>query len=317
VTELQIPAASDNEAADEFLSEVLQGLAAPQKRLPGKYLWDERGSELFDEITRSPGYYATSTEMGLLAGCVAEIARIVGPDVAVVELGSGATHKVGLLLDALESPRHYIGIDISAEFTAAAAARLRVAYPSLHVEYVYADYSRELPPLPLDRAQTVLGFLPGSTIGNMEPEQTADLLARIRRALGSSYLLIGQDSNHDVSRLQTAYGGPAMAAFHENILSRLQRDLGADLIPAHFRHAARVLDEPCRVEAHLVATAPTEIAVGGRTFSLFAGESIRTDLSWKYRPDAFVDLAATAGWRAVHRWTHPDELFCLHLLQSS
>ena len=303
-------------AAAEFRRDVLQGLAASQKTLPGKYLWDERGSQLFEDITRSPLYYPTSLETALLAGAVGDISQLAGPDASLVEFGSGATHKVALLLDALETPRRYIGIDISSAFTAAAAARLRSAYPQVRVEFVEADFSGELPPLPLDREHPVVGFLLGCAICNMQPSEAESLLARVRRAMDGGLLLVGQDTNQDAPRLLAAYGNPAMQAFHCNILARLRSELGASLAPEHFRHEARVLDSPRRVEAHVVATTPTEIVIDDRVHAIEAGGSIRTDVSVKYTADVFEDLARSAGWTAVRRWSDAEELYCLHLLRS-
>ena len=313
---IEEPISAVERAASEFRRDVLEGLAASPKAIPGKYLWDERGSQIFEEITRFAGYYPTYTETSLLGERASEIADLVGRDAAVVEFGSGATHKVALLLDVLETPRRYIGIDISSEFTAAAAARLRAAYPAVEVAYVEADYSRELPALPVDRARPVFGFLLGCAICNMEPVEAVGLLARVRRGLGDSLLLVGQDTTQNASRLQLAYGNTPMAAFHENLLARLRHELGASLSPEHFRHEARILDAPRRAEAHLVAIEPTKISIDDRTFSFAAGESMRTDMSIKYAPDAFAALAAEAGWAAVRRWSDPQGLYCVHLLRS-
>lgn len=299
-----------------FRDDVLRGLAASPKFVPGKYLWDERGSQLFDEITRLPAYYATSTETKLLAEGADDLAKLIGPDATIVELGSGATHKIAPLLDVLETPRRFIGIDISADFTAAAVARLRARYPSLEVKFVEADFSRELPDLPLGREGPVLGFLLGCTICNMMPAEAVDLMARLRRALGDGFLMIGQDTTHDATPLQAAYGNPTMAALHCNVLARLRRELGASVAPEHFRHEARVLDAPRRMEAHLVASEPTEIAVAGRVFGFAAGDSIRTDLSVKYAADAFADLARSAGWSPVRCWRDREQRYGLHLLRS-
>lgn len=299
-----------------FLRDVLDGLAQREKAIPGKHLWDEAGSRIFDAITRSQTYYPTAAEMTILPRTARDLAGMVGPDTCIVEFGSGAGHKVGVLLDALRGTRRYVAIDISGDMLGLAACRTRQAYPGLDVVPLRADYSRELPPLPLPPSGDVLGFFPGTSVGNMPPASAEGLLARIKRALGPSRLLIGLDSTRDASRLAEAYGGPLMAALHENLLRRMADELSAVLAPRDFRHEARLFPEPARVEAHLVARRATAIGIGEARFGLAAGESIRTDVSWKHAPGAFGDLAAAAGWHVERRWTDAREDVSLTLLRT-
>jgi len=254
--------------------------------------------------------------MALLRQAAPEVAATVASRACIVEFGSGASHKIRVLLDALDAPARYIAIDISEDFLSAAANRIRTDYPGLDVIHVCADYSHDLPTLPL-APQGILGFLPGTSIGNMDSGDAQRLLARIKTALGSGWLLIGQDPNRDPARLFGAYGSGLMADLHENVLRRMVRELGAELSPDDFAHEARIIENPARVEAHLVAKRPSAIKVGGQDFCLAAGESIRTDVSRKYTPDEFRDLVSSAGWSIAQRWMDRDELFCLYLLRTA
>lgn len=304
-------------SAPAFRADVENGLAGSPKAIPGKYIWDDRGSQIFEEITRSGSYYPMEAEMALLSGIVGDVAETVGAGGCIVEFGSGASRKVRTLLAALEEPTRYIALDISADFASRALQAIERDYPGLEAVHVTADYSRELPPLPIGGSGRILGYLPGTSIGNMTPEEAIALLRRIRAGLGDSWLLIGQDPNQDSARLLAAYGSPEMAELHENLLRRMQRELGAELDPGQFSHEARVSGAPARVEAHLVARNSTDIKVGGKTVALAKGETINTDVSLKYPPSAFHDLARTAGWTVANHWVHSDGLFALHLLKAA
>ncbi len=307
-------------ASSEFLDDVLAGLSLSQKAIPGKYLWDEAGSLLFDRICETADYYPTGRETAILRREAAEIARLVGPRASLVEFGSGASHKVRILLDALAEPRRYVAIDISGELLASAASRIAGDYPGVEVVPVCADYSRPLS-LPLQEggprqdAGPVLGFFPGIAIGNFATADVVAFLARARTTLGKSWFLIGADPNRDQASLSRAYGGTLMAAFHSNLLSRLVREAGGELDPGDFRHEIRVLADPRRVEAHLVAKRQTTWRIGGRAIHFEPGESIRTDTSYKHAPEFFQGLASRAGWQPVRCWLDADGLSSLHLLR--
>lgn len=305
------------EDQSEFLADVIEGLSRPRKALPGKYLWDAAGSLLFDRICESPDYYLTRRETALLREHAGEIAATVGRGADVVEYGSGASIKVRILLDALEEPRRYLALDISEQHLHAAAERVAGDYPGLEVVPVVADYTRPIA-LPAADEGRRLGFFPGSTIGNVAPDGVIAFLARARVSLGSSWFLVGADANGDRDSLSRAYadGEGLMAALHGNVLARINRELGADIDLEAFRHEARVLDGPLRVEAHLVAQRALDCRIGGRRFSFAAGESIHTDSSYKYRPDLFRSLAADAGWEPVACWMDADARMSLHLLRA-
>lgn len=305
-------------ARSQIAAEVLQGLARPQKALPGKYLWDETGSDLFDRICRTEDYYPTRREVAMLEAQAAEVAELVGPRATVVEYGSGATRKIRILLDALAAPRRYVAIDISRDYLATAIEPIVRDYPALDVLPVYADYTQALR-LPVALGDgPVVGFFPGSTMGNFSPDGVVAFFRRVRATLGASWFLVGTDPNRDAASLQRAYGEAEglMAALHKNMLTHLNRELGADFDLANFRHEVRLPQDPPRVEAHLVAQRDAAYQVAGETIRLSAGESIFTDASYKYDPDSFKAMAAEGGWERVRCWLDPDGLFSLHLFRT-
>ena len=182
----------------ECRQEILDGLTAAQKRLSPKYLYDERGSQLFDEICELPEYYPTRTELGLLRANAAELAALVGPRAEIVELGAGSSLKARLLLDSLREPASYLPVDISAAYLSQQAAEIAVAYPGVAVHPVLADFTRPFAlPRQLARERTLV-FFPGSTIGNLSRARAAALLASIAERIGGA-LLLGVDICHDAA----------------------------------------------------------------------------------------------------------------------
>lgn len=310
------PETADGRA--EFLRDALAGLSGEPRTLPGKYLWDETGSDLFDRICAHPDYYPTKREMALLPRVAAEVAALVGPGVSVVEFGSGASRKIRTLLDALAAPAAYLALDISGAYLEAAIARLAPDYPGVAMTPVCADYSKPVRLPPGAAPPPILGFFPGTSIGNFTPEQAGGFLGRARETLGPSHFLVGADPTRDPERLRRAYGesGGLMAALHLNLIARMNRELGSDFDPDNFRHEARLADDPLRVEAHLVAQRPAAYRLGDRTIRFAAGESIRTDISHKYAPDTFRAVAAEQGWEPVRLWVDEDSGFSLHLFRA-
>jgi dimethylhistidine N-methyltransferase len=301
----------------EVLRDVIEGLSRPQKALPGKYLWDEAGSILFDRICNTEDYYLTRREVALLQSKAGEIAQLVGPGATIVEFGSGASHKVRILLDALVTPRRYVAIDISQEFLESASRRIARDYPAVEVVPVCADYTKPLH-LPAHLLTgRVLGFFPGSTIGNFDPPGVVAFLRRTRAALGPSWFLVGADPNREEESLLNAYGRAEglMAALHKNLLLHLNHLIGTTFDPEDFQHEARVRDDPPRVEAHLVALRPLTYQIGGQTVRIEAGERIHTDNAYKHQPEDFRRLADLAGWTLMRCWIDEQGLFSLHLLR--
>ena len=301
-----------------FLNDVFDGLSKPQKTLPAKYFYDAAGSDLFEAITRLPEYYPTRTELGILDAAGPEIAALLPRGCALVEFGSGSTVKLRRLLRHLPDLAAYVPVDVSETFLLSQAALLRSDFPDLKVEPVAADFTRPFL-LPSDLAGAPkAGFFPGSTIGNFEPEEAATLLASFGRILGpGAGLIVGVDlvKRHEV--LEAAYDDAAgvTGRFNLNLLTRMNRELGADFEPSRFRHRALFDPAASRVEMHLVSRQAQNVRVAGRSFGFAEGESIHTENSYKYTPDGFRALAARAGWSPAALWTDPAGLFSVHALR--
>jgi L-histidine N-alpha-methyltransferase len=308
-----------------FERDVLAGLAQAQKAIPSTWLYDHRGSELFEQITRVDEYYPTRNELQILRSCAREIAEAAGPRAIVIELGSGSSRKTRRLLDALDTPQAYLPIDISEQFLRESVGELPSLYAGLRVLPIVADFTRleSLPELALLRAgggdpgRRVV-FFPGSTIGNFTPEAAVALLRRIRRLAGSDALLIvGADSTQDPAVLIPAYDDRegVTAEFNLNLLVRSNRELMADFDLDRFRHEARFDAQHRRVEMHLVSRCAQRVSVLGRGFDFRAGESIHTENSYKYSLLAFQQLAARAGWVHAQRWIDSQARFAVHVLE--
>lgn len=302
----------------EFLRDAVAGMTSDPKQLLGKYLWDEQGSQLFDDICDNSDYYPTGQEMTLLPSVAAEVAERLGANLTIVEFGAGASRKIRTLLDALNAPACYIALDISLAYLEDAVSKLERDYSGIEMISACVDYSKSIT-LPMDLSGThVLGFFPGNSIGNLPPYEARSLLERFRNALGPSHLLIGVDATRDGMRLQRAYQDPGgrMSAFHKNVLVRMNRELGADFDLGNFRHEARLREAPFRSEAHLVAVQAASYRLGERIVAFEAGESIRTDWSHKYLPSEFQALAERSGWASEQHWIDADGLFSMHLLRA-
>lgn len=305
-----------SERAD-FRDEVLRGLTAQPKFIAPKFFYDRRGSALFEEICRLPEYYPTRTEIGILSSCARELAALAGPDCVLVELGSGSSRKVRLLLEALR-PAAYVGVDISREFLVLATRRLAREYPWLKVQAVCADLSRPLSAAHLPRNGRRLGFYPGSSIGNFEPDEAREFLRRVRALLGADGgLLIGVDLKKDATILHAAYNDAAgiTAQFNLNLLVRLRRELAATVKVSGFAHQAFYNESVGRIEMHLVSRHAQRASIGGAYLAFSDGESIHTENSYKYTVKEFCALAHAAGYSVERTWTDPAHMFSVHYLR--
>ena len=305
-------------ASDNFRDDVLNGLKQFAKRLPSKYFYDERGSQLFDDICELPEYYPTRTEMALLRTISSEVSELVGEGATVIEFGSGSSTKIRILLDALDDPSAYVPVDISREHLLISAKDLADSYPTLRVVPVCADYTQPFDVPEIAGEKVRAGFFPGSTIGNFARPDAISFLRTAASDLGyNSALLIGVDLRKDVTRLHAAYNDKAgvTAAFNLNVLERINRELGGNFDLDTFAHEARWVPEPGRIEMHLVSEKMQDVTLGGETFHFKAGESIHTEDSYKYDVAGFKALAAEAGWDSIECWIDPDELFSIHLLR--
>lgn len=306
-----------------FATDVLAGLGHTPKSLPSVWLYDQRGSELFEEITGLDEYYQTRTETALLGECAAAIADVIGPDAVVVEFGSGSSRKTPLLLDALVTPRAYVPVDIAGDFLDDAVATLARRCPGIPMLPVRADFTRpfRLPPQ-LQATQGPqgprLGFFPGSTIGNFAPAQAAAFLAHVGKMLGPRRrMVVGVDACKDPAVLLPAYDDArgVTAQFDLNVLARINRELDGDLPLDAFRHEARFNAAASRIEMHLVAQRPFQASVLGHRFTFMTGESIHTENSYKYGQTEFRALASSAGWDVERVWFDARARFALYLLR--
>lgn len=309
-------------AADPaFARDVLAGLTRRRKSIPCTWLYDHRGSQLFEQITQLPEYYPTRNETWLLERCAAPIAEEAGRGAVVVELGSGSSRKTPLLLDALAAPSVYVPVDISERFLAESVAALQWRFPALSIVPVVADFTQisALPALAHGAAGgRRLVFFPGSTIGNFVPEAVVGLLERIGTAVGrGAMMVVGADATHDPAALIPAYDDAqgVTAAFNKNLLVRINRELGADFSLSAFRHEARWDAQQQRVEMHLVSEYTQRVGVLGRSVMFAAGESIHTENSYKYGLVKFQALARRAGWAQRQLWMDGQSRIALHVLE--
>lgn len=305
------------ESQSSFEFDVGEGLAARPKRLSPKYLYDAKGSELFERITKLPEYYPTRTELALLQEQGSELAQALGPQCVLVEFGAGSGLKAELLLRSMLQPAGYMAIEISEAALAATHARLRAAFPRLPLRMLEADFTAQ-PPLPGDLPKgRRVGFFPGSTIGNMTPREAQDFLRSRRRMLGpDAAFVLGVDLAKDASILAPAYDDAegVTAAFNLNLIERMNRELGAGLDASAFRHEARWNAAASRIEMHLVATRPQTARIGGRAYAFAAGESLHTENSYKYEPARFRALVEASGWRVEQMLTDAKGWFGVFLL---
>jgi dimethylhistidine N-methyltransferase len=304
---------------DDFQAAVLEGLnRSPKKTLPTKFLYDERGSTLFDQICETEEYYPTRTEIAIMKEHGASIAETVGPQALIVEYGSGTSLKTRLLLKALRAPVAYVPIDIARRHLLDAAERMQDEFPNIPVFPVCADYMADfdLPDTGAEARQTV-AYFPGSTIGNMEPEIAVRFMRSVveRHGAGSG-LLIGVDLKKDRDTLEAAYNDEAgmTASFNLNLLHRINRELGGDFDPDAFDFRATYNPDEGRVESHLISQADQDVRLNGQAFSFDEGEKIHTENSYKYTPDEFADLAGEAGYAPRRVWTDEDDLFSVQYL---
>lgn len=303
-------------AADR--AEIIRGLTAPQKHLSPKYFYDKRGSELFDRICTLPEYYPTRAELALLKNNIRELATLVGERAAVIELGAGSNVKARLLLEHLDAPAAYVPVDISPEHLLEQARSLRRDFPSIHIEPVFADFTRafRLPKLPV-AADRNLVFFPGSTIGNLSRPKALELLEAIAvAAKPAGGLLVGVDMPKDPAILHPAYNDAegVTAEFNLNLLARLNRELDAEFDLGRFEHEAVYDDERRRIEMRLVSTTRQRVSVAGVRIEFAPREYIVTEHSHKYAPEDFHALARRAGLVPGRTWIDAEGLFSVHYL---
>jgi L-histidine Nalpha-methyltransferase len=306
------------DARSVFLRDVLKGLSEAQKTLPCQYFYDAAGSDLFEQITTLPEYYPTRTEIAILNAHAAEIAASLGEHVLMVEYGAGASTKTRILLDALQSPAGYVPIDVSEEFLLHTAQALRTDYPDLPVHPVVGDFMIRFG-LPNESKGRPVGFFPGSTIGNLNDDDILRFMSSARDLLGDgSQFLIGVDLRKDADILVPAYDDAAgvTASFNLNLLTRINRELGADFDLSAFEHRAIWNDTASRIEMHLVSQRSQSVKISGRTIHFDAGETIHTENSRKFSIDSLTPLFEQTGWNLNKQWLDERHYFAVLLLSA-
>jgi len=302
-----------------FKNDVIEGLTQDQKVLPCRWLYDERGSELFEEITQLEEYYPTRTETKILRAYAADMADQLGPQATIVEYGAGASVKTRILLDALDDPSAYIPVDISEEFLQDSAAALQKDYPDLEIQPVVADFLSPID-LPEDTSAGIRGgFFPGSTIGNLSDAEILGFMSRARQDLGpDAQLILGVDIKKDPKILIPAYDDAkgVTAEFNLNILKRINRELGADIDVDAFSHEARWNEEQSRIEMHLVSERDQTADICGQEIVFRKKESIHTENSRKFQIEALAGMVADCGWQLADQWFDDKKLFSMLLFRA-
>ena len=315
----------NDEPADlDFARSLLSGLREEQKQIPCRFLYDAKGSELFEAITELPEYYPTRTEASILKACAGELKEATPENSLLVEFGSGSSTKTEILIAALDKLAGYVAIEISPTALSDAMVRLRERFPDLALFPVVGDFTSRLELSEEFEGVHRLGFFPGSTIGNLRPENAVALLKTMRETLTSSVsgapqsarLVIGADLKKDVDVLERAYDDAqgVTAAFNLNLLERANRDLNANFQIGQFRHEAIYDNEKGRVDLYLVSLQDQTVQLLGSDIHFKAGERIHTEHSHKYSIDDFQSMARQAGWQPLRVFTDPDGLFSVHEL---
>lgn len=306
-------------APDDFAEAILNGFARRPRSIPCRFLYDARGSELFEQITKLDEYYPARVETALLEAHGAEIASLAGTGRVLVEFGSGSSRKTSLLLGALQELHAYVPIDIAAESLKEAAEWLSARHRDLTIVPLIADFTTTSALPAIARGKATLGYFSGSTIGNLTRAEARSFLVNAAQLLGpGSIFLIGVDLKKSERILVPAYDDAqgVTAAFNLNLLARINRELGGSFDLSRFAHEAVWNEDAGRMEMYLVSLAEQIVRVAGRGFSFAKGERIHTENSHKYSVTEFQALAGASGWHPIKAWTDPDQLFSLHLLRA-
>jgi dimethylhistidine N-methyltransferase len=306
-------------ASDDFRLALVEGLRQRPRNVPCKFLYDARGSELFEQICELDDYYSTRKEMEIFEEAIDEMAERIGPRARIVEFGSGSGRKTEFVLQHLHDPVSYLPIEISKSALRHCAASIQKACPTLEIVPICADYMQTIElPEPSGEVERTVGFFPGSTIGNFEPEEARAFLERIADMCGEGGgLLLGVDliKNRDV--LKRAYDDRegVTAEFNLNLLRRANRELDADFDLDAFEHRAIFNEDQSRIEMHLVSQTHQTVQIGDESFEFESDDSIHTENSYKYTPERFRELSAEAGFRPRETWTDDEEYFSVWYLE--
>ena len=303
---------------NQFRIEILEGLQKLQKELPSKYLYDERGSHLFDRICTLDEYYIPCTEKAIMDAYIEQIVAALGPNILLIEYGSGNSSKTRILLDHLPEPAGYVPIDISRNQLSDAASELASDYPEVEILPVCADYTNSFElPTPKRSYERKVVYFPGSTIGNFDPIWAKRFLKHVAAVCGpGGGLLIGVDLKKDLSVLQHAYDDRhgVTAAFNLNLLERINHELDGDFQLESFKYHAFYNPKEGRVEMHLVSQREQSVHLDNTTITFAKGESIWTESSYKFTINEFEQIAAAIGLKVQHIWTDEQQWFSVQYL---
>ncbi|MFX1679179.1 L-histidine N(alpha)-methyltransferase [Mitsuaria sp. CC2] len=301
-----------------FAEDLHAALAGPEHTISPKYFYDAQGSALFEQICELPEYYPTRTELALLSRHAAEFASRMGPGAQLIEYGAGALVKVRLLLERAQQLHSFVPVDISGPHLLAACESLQREQPALRILPVVADFTRMhvLPDAPADGRR--VGFFPGSSIGNFNPDEALAFLRLLREELDGGALLIGVDLIKEPARLHAAYNDAqgVTARFNLNLLRHAQRELKLECDPTGFDHYAFYDPRKHRIEMHLLPRGEQHLQLQGRRYTLVPGESLHTENSYKYSVESFQALAREAGFKPSAHWTDDQRWFSLHWLEA-
>ena len=303
---------------DDELDELIDGLRQSEKTISPKYFYDERGSQLFDDITRLPEYYPTETELGIMSDNIGEIASLVGKQASLIEFGSGSSLKTRVLLEHLDDLAAYVPVDISEDHLLESSRQIREEFPDLDVLPVVADFTQPFQ-LPTPKVMPVRNiiYFPGSTIGNFTNDAARELLQVMYEEAGAGgALLIGVDLQKDPAIIERAYNDSAgvTAEFNRNMLRHLNREFGADFDLDAFAHSAKYNEREGRIEIRLVSEQDQEFSVGRESFSIGKDEAILTEYSHKYTLEGFAAMGEAAGFRVERVWMDAGRLFSVQYL---
>lgn len=303
------------------ISEIVDGLSAEQKQISPKYFYDERGSQLFDEITRLPEYYLTNTELCIMRDNIDAIVALVGKQASLIEFGSGSSLKTRVLLEHLSELAAYVPVDISEDHLHTSADEIRNEFPHIDVLPVVADFTKQFElPTPLIMPVKNVVYFPGSTIGNFEHEMAMELLRVMHHEAGENgALLIGVDLQKDPQVIESAYNDSAgvTAKFNLNMLQHLNRDYGANFDVGEFEHSANYDSEKGRVVIELISQTDQTFEIADTVFEIAGGEAILTEFSHKYTLSGFEMMANEAGFSVEKIWTDAEQLFSVQFLTRS
>ena len=309
------------EVSNAEISEIIDGLSAEQKTISPKYFYDERGSQLFDQITRLPEYYLTNTELGIMRDNIDEIASLVGKQASLIEFGSGSSLKTRVLLEHLSELAAYVPVDISDEHLHTSASEIRSEFPHIDVLPVVADFTKHFDlPTPMVMPIRNVVYFPGSTIGNFEHDEAMELLRVMYDEAGKNgALLIGVDLQKDPKLIEDAYNDDAgiTAKFNLNMLQHLNRDYGANFDVTEFEHSANYDEKEGRVVIELVSQTDQTFEIADTAFEIADGEAILTEYSHKYSLAGFAAMASAAGFTVEKVWTDSERLFSVQFLTRS